>query len=281
MSNAPEIRATKTSIVVLHILYLLAGVFLSGGRWIFLMLGPAIGFSTFVVMKPQPREASKQGAIGGATAALGLLLPLLSWISPEKRPASGSILLQQLGFQVAIALGTILLSALTAYIITRKPRARDLESLEYRSLVPSRGIISVACKSCAANLEIPTGLFHGSGSTDRPQSEGADGSIQITQSGQNYYDLSHLPSRSETAIGCLIYVLAVIAANAIVGLFGAEDITVYVIWTLTFVAIAYVINKPLIRLMGGRYPIWVAYCPECGTKIAIATNGKAFFAPVA
>ncbi len=280
MNNAPEIRPTKTSIVVLHILYLLAGVFLSGGRYIFIMLGPAIGIATFVAIRPRPNEAIKQGAIGGAAAAIGMLLPLISWLSPAYSPPSGSVLLLQLGWQVATALGTILLSALTAHILTRKPRPRDLEGLDYRSLVPSRGVIQVACNACGESLEIPTSRFLRS-SRDLTQSEEADTPIPITQSGQNYYDLSHLSSNTQTALGCLVYLLAVIGGNAIVGLFGGGDMVVYVIGTLAFIAIAYVLNKPLIRLMGGKLPIWLISCQQCNAKIAIATNGRAFFAAVA
>ena len=281
MSDAPEYQVTKTSIVLIHILYLIAGVFLSGGRYIFIMLGPAIGIATFVAIRPRPNEAIKQGAIGGAAAAIGMLLPLLSWLSPAYSPPSGSVLLLQLGWQVATALGTILLSALTAHILTRKPRPRDLEGLDYRSLVPSRGVIQVACNACGESLEIPTSRFLRSSSMDLTQSEEMDTPIPIMKSKQNYYDMSHLSSNTQTALGCLVYVLAILGGNAIVGLFGGGDMVVYVIGTLAFVGIAYALNKPLIRLMGGKLPIWVVSCPQCGAKIAIATNGRAFLAAVA
>jgi hypothetical protein len=252
----------------------LSGMFLC----ILPFFGPTLGFFTVGLTHPQPRQAGKRGAIAGTFASAGLLLTLLASRLIIMPSIFGYAPLEEAFIYWAVSvIYTVGLSVLTATIIGRKRPPSDLAILEYLPLLPTDGHITIVCRSCGARQQIPIAMFSKSLVTSRQQLTEGVNQDRIINSREHSYDMSHLSIGTIGCISILILLITGIISNGIIGFIGVGDIIVYIVWNLTFVAVFYLISKPFFRLFGRRIPIWLVYCPECGERIPVATDGKVFF----
>lgn len=274
MVTAPGMdRSTETPAWKSVLLYVFAALFGAACiliMWLIPFVGPTIGFLSVQLTKPRPERAGKQGAIAGAISAAAMLAAWFVFIG---------LYVSDLGLMAIFAIYTIGFSALTAHFIGRRRPVRDPENLEdqYQPVEPSHGYITVACRSCGAKQQVAVSAFGRSNEMDHQQSMGAENTIEITSSGQHFYDMSHLSKGAGAGIGIFYLLMAAAISNPIIAFLGGGDAVTLVVWNIALVAIITVMYKPLTRLSGRKIPVWLVSCPGCREKTAVATDGKAFF----